>query len=759
MRRLLDRIRALCSASCKDSWLTALVEMAPDCIQVLNPDGTRRFINQAGLRMLGANSAAAIAHCPAWEFVAAQDRPRVKVWFKQLLSGKPGQIELCLEGLDGRRCHVESRGVPLRDRSGRIDGALIITRDITEYRLACQELAKLSRLYRMLSQINHLILRRPGRKALLEHIAKIILQEGGFASVLIGLSDARGHLQHQVFLTPEPCADTARLAEQMLSQNLPLVANTPAAIEDAALRAEISRCQIKALALLPIRVRGQVAGVLGVCAQEEGFFELESLKLLEELSADIGFSLEFEAISVERKLQEKELEFLAYHDPLTSLPNRRRLLEHLSLTIAHARRQGTGFALMLLDLDRFKDVNDSFGHHLGDRLLVQVSTLLSQRLRASDFLARLGGDEFALVLDNLHTPEDAGQVAAELIANLNQPWRLSKEIEVQIGASVGIAVYPDHGQDPNTLIQDADAALYQAKAQGRGQFCYYSPELTERTRYRLHLTNRLREALQDNQLALYFQPQCDRDGRLVGAEALVRWQHQGKPIPPAEFIPVAEQTGLIASLDTWVLSTLCRQGRTWLDKGFSIPVLAANLSPREFHRRQLDQVVAKILRETGFPADLLELELTESAFMEHTQKAADMLKKLRTLGIYLALDDFGTGYSSLAQLKRFPFSRIKIDKSFVNDLPGLKEDCEIASAIIAMSHTLGIQVVAEGVETQAQFQFLAEQGCDFYQGYFYDPPLPAEEFAKRWLEPLRGEQSACLSSPPSQEHQERTKPY
>lgn len=746
MRRLLDRIRALCSASCEDSWLTALVEMAPDCIQVLNPDGTRRFINQAGLRMLGANSAAAIAHRPAWEFVAAQDRPRAKGWFKQLLSGKPGQIKLCLEGLDGSRRHVESRGVPLRDRSGRIDGALIITRDITEYRLACQELAKLSRLYRMLSQINHLILRRPGRKVLLEHIAKIILQEGGFASVFIGLSDARGHLQHQVLLTPEPRADTAclgkalaRLAEQTLSQNLPLVANTLSAIEDAALRAEISRCQIKALALLPIRVRGRVAGVLKVCAQEEGFFEPESLKLLEELSADIGFSLEFEAISVERKLQEKELELLAYHDPLTSLPNRRRLLEHLSLTIAHARRQGTGFALMLLDLDRFKDVNDSFGHRLGDRLLIQVSTLLSQRLRASDFLARLGGDEFALVLDNLHTLEDAGQVAAQLIANFNQPWRLSKEIEIQIGVSVGIAIYPDHSEDPNTLIQHADAALYQAKAQGRGQFYYYSPELTERTRYRLHLTNRLREALQDNQLTLYFQPQCDRNGKLVGAEALVRWQHQGKLIPPAEFIPVAEQTGLIASLDTWVLSTLCRQGRAWLDKGFSIPVLAANVSPREFYRCQLDQVVAKILRETGFPADLLELELTESAFMEHTQEAADMLKRLRTLGIYLALDDFGTGYSSLAQLKRFPFSRIKIDKSFVNDLPGLKEDCEIASAIIAMSHTLKIQVVAEGVETQAQFQFLAEQGCDFYQGYFYDPPLPAEEFAKQWLAPLRGD--------------------
>lgn len=718
-----------------------LLESALDCIQVLNPDGTRKFINRAGLKMLGASDFVEVSSRPVWEFIAPCDREHAKAWLEKILRGEPGPtIELTLAGLDGVSRQVASHGVPLFDQIGQVAGALIITRDLSEHHRIRQDFAKISCLYRTLSQINQLILRRPGRKVLLERIAQIILREGGFELVWIGLGNRRSQILQQVLLAASPCAEAsrlskalARLGEQALDHNRPWLANSPDAINDAALHSKIARCGIEALALFPIRVRGRAVGALAVCAKEQGFFEAEYLSLLEELSADIGYALEFEAITVERKLQEKELEFLAYHDPLTSLPNRRRLLEHLSSTIAQARRQGGGFALMLLDLDRFKDINDCFGHGMGDRLLIQVSACLQKRLRASDLLVRLGGDEFALVLANLNSPEDAGRVAVELISNIESCRQLNEEIEVRVTASCGIALYPDHGEDPSTLLQHADAALYQAKAQGSGQFCYFSPNLTARTRHRLRVANQLRRALQENQLVLYFQPQCDRNGKLVGAEALVRWPSTNGVILPSEFIPIAEQTGLIAELDRWVIAALCRHGRAWLDLGLFVPRLSANLSPKELHRYRLDQAVTAILKETSFPPELLALELTETTLMEEGQAITEALTALRELGVSLVLDDFGTGYSSLAKIKQLPLDVIKIDKCFVDDLPNLREDCEITSAIIAMGHALGIKVLAEGVETQEQFQFLARQGCDLYQGYLYSPPLPANAFAERWL--------------------------
>jgi diguanylate cyclase (GGDEF)-like protein/PAS domain S-box-containing protein len=711
-----------------DRLFAALVEAAPDCIQVLNPDGTRRFINRAGLAMLGAKSFKAIAHRKAWEFIAAAEREGAKAWLTKLLQGEPGKLELSLIGLDGKERRVETRGVPLTDSSGKIYAALLITRDLSEHHRTCLELAKISRLYRMLSQINQLILRRPGRKVLLERIAQIMLREGGFKLVWIALSDHQGQFQPQVLLTAEPGLEASRAGKELTHLACQVVSQNHSAVK------RLGQPGVEAEAFaLPIQVRGRAVGALAICA-DRGFSATEAFKLLEELAANLGFALEFEAISVERKLQEEELKFLAYHDPLTSLPNRRLLLEHLGQTIAHAQRLNLRFALVLLDLDRFKDVNDCFGHSMGDRLLVQVARWLKQRLRASDLLARLGGDEFALVLNDLTAPEDAGQVAAELIQNLKRPWQLSEAIEAQVGLSCGIALFPDHGQDATTLLQHADAALYQAKALGRGRFCYFSPELTELAHHRLYLANRLRLALQQEELKLYFQVQLDRAGKVIGAEALLRWSRQGQLIPPSEFLPIAEQTGFIADLDLWVIKALCHQGRAWLEAGLPVPLLAANLSPKELSRRRLDREIAQILETTGFPAQLLALELTETALMEQGQEATAILTNLRALGISLALDDFGTGYSSLAQLKRLPLDLIKIDKCFVDDLPKLKEDCEIASAIIAMSHALGLKVLAEGVETQEQFQFLARLGCDFYQGYLYSRPLPAEEFASRWLQ-------------------------
>ncbi|RZI44041.1 EAL domain-containing protein [Herbaspirillum sp. HC18] len=432
------------------------------------------------------------------------------------------------------------------------------------------------------------------------------------------------------------------------------------------------------------------------------------------------------------KASETKLDFLAHHDPLTQLPNRLLLLSHLEHAIRSAQRENRQLALLMLDLDRFKDVNDSFGHGAGDELLQHVAARLTSRLRGMDTVARLGGDEFTVILQQLAHPEHAALVANEIITALNTPWLLSNGSEVRIGASVGISIYPDHGETTQDLLQHADAALYRAKHEGRGCFRYFSQSLTYAARERLDLEARLHRAIEQGELRAYFQPQVDvASGRIVGAEALVRWldPHEGL-IPPGRFIPVAEGSGLINAVGEWMLRATCAQGRKWIDAGLPPLTLAVNISPRQFLHGDLADSVERILEETGFPASRLELELTESALMEREEEATELLNRLRLLGVRLAVDDFGTGYSSLAHLKRFSFDVLKIDKAFIDDIPHRSDNGAIAATIVAMAHTLGIQALAEGVENEAQLDFLHSLKCDMYQGFLKGRPIPAEDFGK-----------------------------
>ena len=430
------------------------------------------------------------------------------------------------------------------------------------------------------------------------------------------------------------------------------------------------------------------------------------------------------------RASEAQVEFLVHHDPLTRLPNRRLLIARLEHVLGQARCAGGHLALLMLDLDRFKDINDSYGHLAGDELLQQVAERLTRRMRSADTITRLGGDEFALLLENLAHPQDAAQRAIQIINTLKEPWRLPNGAEVHLSVSIGISLFPEHGQTAEDLLQQADTALYRAKAEGRGRFQYFSAHLTQEVRQRLELENRLRRALVERQFRVYYQPQVEiGSGRIIGAEALVRWQDpEHGLIPPIRFIPVAEETGLINAIGEWVLWETCRQGKAWLDAGLPPLILAVNLSPHQLHHRDLVATVARTLKATGFPAEWLELELTESALMQRETEAVAILERLRGLGLHLAMDDFGTGYSSLAYLKRFPLDVLKVDKSFIDDLPQQREAMEITAAIIAMGHALGLKVLAEGVETAAQRDFLQCKGCDRYQGYLTSPPIPAEAF-------------------------------
>ncbi|MDD1607390.1 MAG: EAL domain-containing protein [Methylococcaceae bacterium] len=464
----------------------------------------------------------------------------------------------------------------------------------------------------------------------------------------------------------------------------------------------------------------------------EVYPELLSISVVTDKSGIITHYVGVFADISKLKASELQLDFLAHHDPLTRLPNRLLLLSRLEHAIKIAQREEKTLALLMLDLDRFKEVNDSFGHLAGDELLQQVAQRLTSRLRSMDTVCRLGGDEFTILLEDIAHLDDAALVATDLINALCEPWQLSKDTEVRIGVSIGISLYPDHGNKPEQLLQQADTALYHAKAEGRGCFKYFSENISHAARTRMDIEVRLRRGISEGELRVFYQPQVDiNTGRIVGAEALVRWQDPlNGLVSPTLFIGLAEKTGLITSIGNWVLNEACSQGQRWLAAGLPPLTIAVNVSPYQFRYSHIDKVVNEVLTETGFPAHYLELELTESALMQREDEAILILERLHALGVTLAIDDFGTGYSSLAYLKLFPLDVLKIDKSFINDIPQYQSDREITATIIAIAHTLHLKVLAEGVETAAQLKFLQEQGCDLYQGYLTSPALPAAEFVQ-----------------------------
>lgn len=428
---------------------------------------------------------------------------------------------------------------------------------------------------------------------------------------------------------------------------------------------------------------------------------------------------------------QRELQRMAHFDVLTGLPNRVLARERLDHARERVNRRGGHVAVLFIDLDRFKTLNDSHGHSFGDSVLCAVANRLRARCRQEDTLARLGGDEFLLILEQLPSPELAEQIASNLLALLERPLMIGDGREVFAGASIGIALYPGDGNSSSELIRNADAAMYRAKAQGRNSYSHYLPALTERARERFELERALRKAMAQEELSLHYQPLVELDGkRCIGVEALLRWHNpQHGPVSPADFIPLAEDTGVIVPMGSWVLHQACRQARQWLDEDIDIQTMAVNLSPIQFAQQDIVKLVASALSLTGLPPERLELEITEGALMAHTEQAGHTLRALKALGVRLAIDDFGTGYSSLAYLRRFPLDKLKIDKSFLAEVPGDPDECQLIRTVIDLGRNLGLDVLAEGVETSAQREFLHGQGCHFAQGYLFARPMPAEQFA------------------------------
>jgi diguanylate cyclase (GGDEF)-like protein len=429
-----------------------------------------------------------------------------------------------------------------------------------------------------------------------------------------------------------------------------------------------------------------------------------------------------------RKQAEKSLKHLAHHDTLTNLPNRLLLDARMEHAITHARRKQSRLALLFLDLDNFKHINDSLGHMTGDRLLQQVTRRLLSITREDDTIARLGGDEFVLLMEEVKDTADIISLAQKILDKLNERFEINGQ-SIFVGCSIGISLYPEDGDSAETLLKNADAAMYRTKDEGRNSYNFYTREMTASAYDRITLEGSLRRAIEQDELTVYYQPQKSlTTDRYVGLEALVRWHHPEHGIlPPGRFLPVAEATGLIVPLGNWVLKSACRQMVEWQRTGLPIDTVSVNLAGKQIRRDDLVESIASALDETGCRPEWLELEVTEGFIMSEIHASIDALRQLRDMGIKLAIDDFGTGYSSLSYLKKLPINRLKIDRSFVQDLADDNDDAAIVKAIVSLGHSLQLEIVAEGVETPYQENYLRQLGCEMGQGYLYSQPLPSAQ--------------------------------
>ena len=633
----------------------------------------------------------------------------------------------------GEFLHMDVYKAPFFDQNGVLLGTVGCGRIITREKQLEQETQRLARLYRILSAINQKIVHKPTPLELFQFVCMTLVSDDNFVMAWVGVADGAGGYR--------PAASAGISLEQLQelhgterSQSavlegggsliLPTV--TPENAQDVLQPCCYALYQAKqfgSLGVYAIRPDQNLPVLLMVYAAENNFFDCDERNLMDELVSDLSYALEMDA-------SEQKLEYLSWYDPLTDLPNRQMACSHLAQAIARAKRGKTFLGLLCLDLDHFKDINDSFGHLTGDALLCLVAQRLQQRMQATDTVARLGGDEFIILLEGVHDLSTVVLMAEDLLTHLQVPFYLENGLELRIGVSIGIALFPDHAQTAMDLLQAADSALFRAKQKGRAGFALFSEELTALATERIQLGSRLRRAVELDELRVVYQPQVDMaTGKIIGAEALMRWQSPDLGlIMPTRFIPLAEEIGCIVPMGEWILRQTCQQGRAWLDAGMAPLSLSVNLSAHQFHQVDICQVVADILRETGFPAEQLELEVTESALMQPGSQTIELLHGLRKLGVRLALDDFGTGYSSLAYLKHFPLHMLKIDKSFVDDIPHSDKDMRLVSTIIFMAKSMEFKVLAEGVERQEQLDALKTLDCDLYQGFFTSTPLPAEEF-------------------------------
>jgi diguanylate cyclase (GGDEF)-like protein len=611
-----------------------------------------------------------------------------------------------------------------------------------ERRLADEQRERLARMFAALSATNEAIMRAGTRAELFDLVCEAAVHGGRFASTIIALSEEgedflrvvawagpKGEMQKSVRLAVSDAYPEGRGISGTAFRTLqPCIINDYLAdARGAAFHERAVREGNRAGAALPLIKRGRAVGVLDFMSSERGVFTPELVELLSRLAHNVSFALENFDRAEQKARADERIQYLATHDGLTGLPNRAMFNQLLRGAIEAARRDCRNFAVLFIDIDRFKVINDSLGHDAGDALLVETATRLRACLGARDTVARLGGDEFVVILDEAADPQAIEAASRRMLSAIGEPLQL-RGLECRATASIGIAVFPGDGEDEVTLTKNADIAMYRAKDDGKNGFRFFINQNKALSVERLVFEARLRQALERGEFSLAYQPKVDAvTSRITGLEALLRWTLPDLgPLSPMQFIPLAEETGLIVPIGRWVLKTACAQAMAWRRQGLPQLSIAVNLSPRQFSEDNLLEDVDEALTASGLPAELLQLEITESMVMHNVARAIDLLDIIRGRGVRLAIDDFGTGYSSMSLMKKFPVDTIKIDRSFVKDLPDDAEDRAIAQAIISMGKALGLTIVAEGVETAEQAAFLRANGCDEMQGYLFSRPVEPE---------------------------------
>ncbi|MDD5175951.1 MAG: EAL domain-containing protein [Sterolibacterium sp.] len=668
--------------------LRTIIETEPECVKQLAVDGTLLDMNRAGLDMIEADSLDQVVGQQVQPLILPEYREAFMALTQRVFAGESGNLTFEIQGLKGGRRWLETYAVPLRNSLGQITALLGLTRDITSSRQAEVELRIAATAFES--------------------------QEGIFVTDAAGVVLKVNHAFTKI---------TGYSAEEAVGRSSNL---TKSGRHDAAFYAAMWES---------IQNTGAWQGEIWNRRKSgEVFPEWLTITAVKGSNGETSHYVSTLTDITGRKAAEDEIRHLAFYDPLTRLPNRRLLLDRLQQALASSARSGREGALLFIDLDNFKDLNDTLGHDIGDLLLQQVAKRLSTCIREGDTVARLGGDEFVVMLEDLseNIREAASQtetVGEKILATLNQAYQLAGH-EHHSTPSIGATLFVNHEKTVDELLKRADLAMYQAKAAGRNTLRFFDPEMQAAVTARATLENDLRAGLQENQFLLYYQAQVDATGRLTGAESLVRWQHpQRGLVPPAEFIPLAEDTGLILPLGLWVLETACAQLVAWAARpDMAHLTLAVNVSARQFHHEDfVDQVLA-VLDQTGANPHRLKLELTESMLVHDIEDIIVKMADLKKVGVSFSLDDFGTGYSSLSYLKRLPLDQLKIDQSFVRNVFMDINDGAIAQAIIALSQTMGLSVIAEGVETEEQRDFLTRLGCHNFQGYLFGRPLSLDKF-------------------------------
>ena len=676
----------------------------------------------------------------------------------------------------GERRLIRWHNSVLRSGADDVIGTASIGEDITEQKRDEIKIKRLSRVYAVLSGINGLIARVHDREKLFKEACRIAVEQGEFRMAWMGVVD---RIAMKIVPVASAGANAGFLEE--IRERLSLQEGTHAGYGPAGMAvrekkavvvndveadprilykgAQVER-GVRSLVVLPVLIEEEAVAVLALHAGEAGYFDEAEMKLLCELAGDIAFA-------IDHIDQKERLDYLAYYDALTGLPNRTLFYDTLKKTLIQAEKSGWLVAVLCVDVDHFKNVNDTLGHAIGDELLRQFSNRLVQCVRIRDTVGRLGGDEFSLILvmqegqegavlvankirDTLRAPfelkghevavtasigitihQGAARIADKIRSALRPPFDL-KGREVAVTASIGITIHPEDSSDPETLMKYADTAMYRAKQAGRDTFRFFTAQMNAEVSARFELETALRKAVENGEFVLHYQPKARVDGgRIAGLEALLRWQRPGHGlVAPKDFIPLLEETGLIVRLGSWVVAEVCRQIGLWMRSPIGPVPVSVNISGRQFVEGDLQRDVTKGLADNGIPAELLELELTESSLMGNTERTIASMQSLKKLGVHISIDDFGTGYSSLAYLRRFPLDILKIDIAFIRDVTSNPDDAAIVLAIIRMAHSLKLDVIAEGVETVAQLAYLRRHGCDLVQGSCFSRPLPLPELEK-----------------------------